>query len=261
MSSKKTYLNCINRFFLLLFLCSTITKAQVVLGKVIDSQNGKPIEDAFIYFMPTSKTISTFRVSDSLGHFVLLNPKSKVFYLKVSRLGYQDIFVGKLRISQNDTLGIIIEMTAVPILLKEIEITGNKPLEEYDSELVDVGFYRRKNFGDGKFFTYKDFKNRAIGHLSELFYGIPGIMVSNRQVISTRSPSLSRSSGNMLIYIDGMLVENEAGSSFSPLDMVSPNYVKAIEVYKNGIIAPMQYSRGRPNGVILIWTGIFNNSK
>jgi len=208
--------------------------------------------------MPTAKTISSFRISDSLGFFVYRNPKVKEFYLKANRLGYQDIIVGKLRIPQNDTLNIILEMQPVPILLKEIEVTGKKPLEDYDMELVNVGFYRRKNFGDGKFFTSNDFKNRAIGHVSELFYGIPGIIVTGREVISTRRGGLSQSSGRMQIYIDGFLVEQEMGSSLGALDMISPNNIKAIEVYKSGKDAPYQYSRGRPNGVILIWTGAFD---
>ncbi len=245
--------------FLILLLFSTTSSAQVIGGKVVDAITGKPISDTYIYFMPTAKTISTFRISDSLGFFIYRNPKVKEFYLKANRLGYQEIIVGKLRIPQNDTLNIILEMHPLPILLKEIEVAGKKPLENYDMELANVGFYRRKNFGDGKFLTSKDFKNRAIGHLSEILYGIPGIIVANRQVFSTRRPGLSNSSGGMLIYIDGMLVENEPGSLFNPLDMVSPNNIKAIEVYRNGTIAPFQYSRGRPNGVILIWTGVFDN--
>lgn len=244
--------------FLFLLLFSTTSSAQIIWGKVVDAATGKPIGDTFIYFMPTATTISTFRISNSLGFFVYRNPNVKEFYLKANRLGYQDIIVGKLRIPQNDTLNIILEMHPVPILLKEIAVIGKKPFEDYDFELDLNGFYKRKEFGLGKFFTSKDFKNIYFGHASELFSGIPGIIVTGREVISTRRGGLSQSSGRMQIYIDGFLVNQEMGGFFGALDMISPNNIKAIEVYKSGKDAPFQYSRGRPNGVILIWTGVFD---
>lgn len=245
-------------FFLILLFIPVNNNSQVVRGRVIESGTEKPVEDAFIYLMPTVKTISTFRVSDSTGFFIFTNPKHRNFYIKTTRYGYQDFLVGKLHIPKTDTLDILIVMEAVPILLSEVEVKGKKALENYDPDLDKVGFYNRRVFGNGRFFTREEFKNRSVNNAGELLRGIPGLLVTQTpfgsSINTTRSFGLHDFSGNVIVYLDGLLL-SEQGNALGILDMISPNNIKAVEYYKSGIHAPYQFSRGKAGGVLLLWTG------
>ncbi|MDQ7817686.1 MAG: TonB-dependent receptor plug domain-containing protein [Melioribacteraceae bacterium] len=221
-----------------------ITESQVIRGRVIEAATEKPVENVYIFLMPDAKKISMIRMSDSSGYFIFDNVTPREFYLKTDQLGYIDFMVGKLRMPDKDTLDVLVKMEAVPFLLKEVEVSASKPT--YDYELDLVGFYRRKSFGWGKFYTREDFKNRSFNKITELLNSLPGIIAYNGQLVTVRGGMSGTSS--VRIYLDGMPLT-------SPLDWISPYSIKAIEVFPRSYFAPIQYSRGG-SGVILLWTGI-----
>ena len=81
--------------------------------------------------------------------------------------------------------------------------------------------------------------------------GIPGVIVRDNTIFLARyaASSIGATKPQPLIYVNGMLLSNGADN----IGWLSPESVQAVEVY-NAINAPMQYSKGRSAGVILIWT-------
>lgn len=221
-----------------------VTESQVVRGRVIEAATEKPVENVYIFLMPDAKQISMLRVSDSSGYFIFNNVTHTDFYLKTDRLGYIDFMVGKLRMPDKDTLDVLVKMEAVPFILNEVEVSASKPAYDYELELV--GFYKRKSFGWGRFYTREDFVNRSFNRITDLLNSIPGINAYHGRFVTVHGGMGVTSSA--MIYLDGMPLT-------TPIDWISPYSIKAIEVFPRSYFAPIQYSRGG-SGVILLWSGI-----
>ena len=101
----------------------------------------------------------------------------------------------------------------------------------------------------GHYLTYNDFKDRGVSNVYDIFRGMPGLIVRNNGVFFARyfATSIRSDPPQPLIYIDGMLTID------SDITWLNPESVQAVEVYNNNF-APVEYSRGRSGGVILIWT-------
>ena len=211
------------------------SSAQVVRGKLIDASSKEPVKNVFVYLMPALDKLNRLQVSDSLGFFFFDQVPYDRFYIKTDRVGYKDLTFGKLSIPQSDTLSLTINLESVPFVMKEIPVLANKP--NFDRELDIVGFYRRKKYGWGKFMTRDDFKFRHVSQTIDLFRGIPGVMILGNRAYS--HAGLTLGAAPMSVYIDGILVDDES-PTFSALNVASPNTIKAIEVYSNGMFAPYQ---------------------
>ena len=242
-------------FIMLMFICNSLY-AQVVRGRLIDTETNEPVKEVLVYLMPSKDKIAGIQVSDSLGYFYFNNVSYHSFYIKTDRLGYNDIIFGKLIMPQNDTLSIIFKMVPVPIVLKEVPVVADKPDFDYSPRLESVGFYRRKEMDWGKFYTREDFKYRNPVSTTDLFRGMPGIIVSNGNIFSTRPGGLWGKIP-MRIYVDGALLLIDPTLPYSNLDStIPPQVITAVEVYRSSTTAPAQYSSPyNTSGVILIWTG------
>lgn len=242
-------------FYLLLsnILFRSNISAQILIGRTVDANSYEPVRDAFIYLMSSSKTISGIQVSDSLGNFSFHNFGFRKFYVKIKRMGFNETFVGKLTIPSRDTLAITFELEPAPYQLPDITVKADVPTTSYDLE--EVGFYKRKSLGWGKFFIREEnFKTRKFASAAELLYGIAGVKMIRNVPYSTRGGGMWNVEEPMLIYIDGALID--IYDEYSPfLNLLSPASIKALEVYPTATHAPIQYTRGLHRGVILIWTG------
>lgn len=246
-------------FFVMLIFFTNSLLAQVIRGKIIDATTDEPVKDALIFLMPKKDRISDMQTSDSLGFFYFNNVLHKSFYIKTDRLGYVDFTFGKLIMPLNDTLSITINLEPVPFTMKEVSVIADKPDLDYNRFLDRIGFYFRKEQGWGKFLTRKDIDKRNPHYTSEMLRGIPGVIISNGNIFSIRTRGLGRPTP-MQVYVDGALISSptmsDGSTVFTPIDIISPISISAVEVYRNFIHAPPQYRRfGSIGGVILIWTG------
>ncbi len=234
-------------FIFILFFLQLNLFSKTIRGIVIDVNTNKPLKDVVVMIIDTSNAVRFMQMTDSTGVFVITGIKENKFNVRTYRYGYVSTTTGPYNLASHDTLKMLIRLEATPLEMKEIVITATR-IEPY---LDRVHFYERKKMGMGHYITYKDFKNRGLSSVYDIFRGIPGLIVSNNSVFFARysSASMDESSPQPLIYIDGILVPN----GIDNISWLSPESVLAVEVY-NSINAPEEYSRGVIGGVILIWT-------
>lgn len=124
------------------------------------------------------------------------------------------------------------------------------------SVLLSRGFFDRRRFGNGTFFTREDIEAMRPRYLSDVLRRVGGISVGTaafgaRPPAQIRGPSSIVRSCPIQFYIDGTLT---AGFN---IDDVTPGDVEGIEIYKGAATIPAVFNKGTAMcGVIVIWTRI-----
>jgi hypothetical protein len=143
-----------------------------------------------------------------------------------------------------------VAMLPIATELSSLVVTGEEP----NGKLRQVGFYHRRQFEAGTFFTQADIAKENPTLTSDLFRRIPGFRIfTDGSIASTRGiPSISRGFGMCEVdyYIDGlhMMAPN--------VDVVIPTSISAMEIYRGAASIPLLFRRSsNPKcGVVAIWT-------
>jgi iron complex outermembrane receptor protein len=211
-----------------------LTGTAAVTG-VVRGVGGLPLADAQVRV--TGANGST--VSDARGWFSLGDLPSGTQVLEVRRLGYllvqQPVELrGGRTATQDVRLQRIVTLDSVRILAQR-------------SRYRDFEQHRKRN-GFGTFLTEVDLERRRPLQTSDLLFMIPGFRVSgsglDAKVQSSRGPTSISGRCEVNIVIDGMPGQD--------INLLHPSSIGAMEIYRAGQPAPVQYDRGC--GVIVIWT-------
>lgn len=115
------------------------------------------------------------------------------------------------------------------------------------------GFDQRRQRGLGTYLTEEQIKERGVVDATDVLRGIPGVMVSPANggyvVQMTRNANVGCP---VQYYLDG----SPFGSAGDINDIVRPQDILAIEVYKGPTETPVEFQTGTNSscGVIVIWT-------
>jgi hypothetical protein len=179
-------------------------------------------------------------VSDPRGRFALGDLPSGTQVLEVRRIGYllaqQPVELRSGRsVTQDVRLRRIVTLDSVLVLARR---SRYREFEE-----------RRKRGGFGTFLTEEDIERRHPFESSDLFRMIPGFRVSgyglDAQVQSSRGVgSILMGPCKVNIVLDGMANQD--------INLIHPSSIGAMEVYRVGQPAPVQYDSRC--GLIVIWT-------
>jgi hypothetical protein len=138
-----------------------------------------------------------------------------------------------------------------PIPLAEVRVRGRQSI------LVSRGFFERRRFGQGTFYTRDEIEQMRPRYMSDVLRRVAGIQVGNVGVGSRARPAIRGSSAGGLrncpiqYYIDGTFT-----SAFD-IDDVVPTDVEGIEIYKGAATLPPSYNKGTAScGLVLIWTRV-----
>ena len=198
--------------------------------------------------LDTANVIHTMQNTDSTGTFAFENIRLDRFKVRTYRYGYVSTITGPYNLTAHNNLDMLIKVESVPLTMKQVSVSAN----EINPYLENVHFYARKEMGNGYYRTWKDFKDRGLNNVYNIFTGIPGLTVTRSGVYFTRYAGESQQ--GPLIYVDGQYISPQAiGPSVGALGWLNPRDVLAVEVY-NAVNAPMEYSQGAHKGVILVWT-------
>jgi hypothetical protein len=213
-------------------LTGTASVAGVVRGV-----GGLPVGEAQVRVLGARGSV----VSDARGRFSLGDLPSGTQVLEVRRIGYllaqQPVELrGGRGVVQDVQLRRIVTLDSVRVLAQR-------------SRYREFEFNRKAN-RFGKFFTLDSIETRHPLFASDLFRTVPGFRVTgfgldavvgtSRGVTSIGgSPSCSTN-----VVIDGM--------AHQEINLINPYDIGAMEIYRPGEPAPMQYNDGC--GVIVIWS-------
>lgn len=214
-----------------------------VLTGHVTSTEGKPLEGAMVLLLGTQLSAR----SNSDGAFRLTGLPAGTQSVEVREIGYSPKrFAVDLTPHRPSTLTATLdERTQV---LKTMEITAKR-----GSEIA--GFDQRKKTGLGYYMDRDQIEKSASISTTDLFRQVPGLTVAwdgqGYQVQVNRTSNAGMCP--VAYYIDG--------SPFLSLgddidQIVRPEDIAAIEVYKSSAETPMQFqgADGGPCGTIVIWT-------
>ncbi len=223
------------------------TIAQIKVKGVVNDPNGQPLPGVTVMIKGTT----TGTITDADGRFELEVEEDAV--LVVSFLGYRD---AEISVAGQTQITIVLEEDVTS--LSEVVVTA-------------TGLRRRVEMGNAisRLNVAEDVKVRPINNISDLLQGqAAGVQIFGSggstgmgSRIRIRGSSSASLSNEPVIYVDGVLINNQpnsisfetGGQSPSRLNDINPEDIESIEVIK-GPSAATLYGSIAANGVIRITT-------
>lgn len=210
-----------------------------LVGVVRSTFDGQPLSGVMVAL----PAVRLFQVTDSSGRFNLHGiPAGR----HAVRIAYRDLIADDVEVefsaAQVLRLTFLLEVGAVT--LEPVVVFGDRA----DTRLDLAGFYERREYGFGRFFTRQDIARRRPLALSHLLAGT-GVWM---RCVQGRCRAVQRSVRGVCevpIYLDGQPVPDY------DLDWVVPQDVAGLELYRRPTHTPARYAPwGGGCGALLVWT-------
>lgn len=213
--------------------------AQTVFkGKVIDSQTGKPVQDANVRLLQTTIGCAT----NSKGEFILQDVPDGTYKMRVSALNYSSSI---LEVQDSNT-NLLIQLTDAPINLNQVVVTGTGTHRRLQDTPVPVEVISNTELKNAGITSFQD----AVTMLAPSFSFATTPMANY-----TTMNGLSNE--HLLVLVDGQkMAGNVSGST--DVSRINMNNVKRIEILKGA--ASSLYGSDAIGGVINIITEQPKNS-
>lgn len=232
--------------------------AQVsVHGRVLDDDTGAPVPTAAVIVTDPDGRSLQEAVSDSGGFFRFEPIDRRSVRLEVSRIGYEDITTSILYFDEFNFFRVEVRLASEAVLLAPLEVVARSL-----GSPVLAGFEdRRSSAASGWFFTREEIEALRPAMVSDVLARVPGVRLetsgrgTRRTVSMSRSAGLGRDGCPVQVYIDGSQLNASRGGEVAVDDLVSPQSVEGIEVYRGVSSVPAPFMNPQAHcGVVAIWT-------
>ena len=211
----------------------------IVAGIVVDSLTGQPVVSVEVYVAGEIATLT-----DQGGRFRLRVARHQPFII-LRRIGYRrrtvSVQLGETRPRVDiGTVWFAPMYFALDTLQVEADLVRDHP--------ALTAFYQRRRSGLGQYITAQQIWKRNPTMASELLRSIAGVTL--RCGTGSCTPMTSRGGRwcPMKVMLDGM------PTSAAQLDLIPPNWIAGIEVYRSPTFTPIEL--GSSNcGTVAVWTG------
>ena len=191
------------KYFLLLaaFLTAVSVEAQQLKGRVADAQ-GQPVVFANVVLLRADSSFVSGNVSDEAGNFSL-DLAGNPALLKVSYIGYQDLFISLAGETDLGTIQLREEATA----LGEVVVRGTIPITRLK--------------GDALVTSVENSVLAEVGSANDVLAKVPGVLKKGKdfEVFGKGTP---------LIYINGRKVRD-----LQELEQLNSDEIRNVEVIRN----------------------------
>jgi hypothetical protein len=246
----------------LLACAASPARAQLVLsGRVVDEVSGLPVEGARVVLLDKDESQLAIGHTNRRGVFdfpVTRKVVDAAILLRVDRLGYEErllVLVGR----RQEISALEIRLNPVSIALDPLEVVGRS------SSPVLEAFEQRRATGGGRYFTRADVERLQPLYITDLLATLPGVHFLSSGRGSRRVISFGHAPGRpecpAQIFVDGLPVNRRPAHSAAGIDAISiddvvtPNVVEGIEVYRGLATVPPEFlSPDAVCGVVAIWT-------
>ncbi|WP_088324858.1 outer membrane beta-barrel protein [Polaribacter tangerinus] len=199
----------------LLVWCALMLFYQVIAaqisGKVIDNENGFPLEYASVAVFETkSKKLVTGVVTDSNGFFSISNVSPNTYYIEVSFLGYLTTTIKNISLlkkGEKRLLGVLKLTLANSTQLDKVIVKSSKSSVKHKI--------------DKQIFNVKKFENSLGGTAVDILQNLPSVSVNGLGEINLRGSS------GFTILLNGKPTQGDATTILSQLPA---NAIEAVEV-------------------------------
>ncbi|NUM72183.1 MAG: TonB-dependent receptor [Ignavibacteriaceae bacterium] len=201
-------------------------------GKVTDKENKQPLNAATVTLHNiTDSAMVTGAATDANGNFIIPGVKNGDYYLKISYIGYEPLFVNKLNIQSQGKMEIgDLQLSSTAYATSDVVVTGEKNLLEYnfDKKVINVA---------------KDMTSVG-GTALDILKNTPSVTVDSDGNVSLRGKQ------NVTILVDGQPrpMGNNGGSI---LEMIPAGMIDKIEIITN---PSARYEASGDTGIINIIT-------
>lgn len=225
---------------LLMVLAQTIfAQSKTVTGKVTDSKDGSPVQNASVTIKGTNLGTTT----DAGGNFRIAVENNAVLVITSVGFGSTEVTVGT-------QTSLTIQLVSTQGTLNEVVVVG-------------YGTQRKRDLtGSVVAVSAKDFNKGVISTPEQLISGkVAGVSITpnngapgSGSVIRIRGGSSLNASNDPLIVIDGMPLSNSGIAGVAnALALINPNDIASISILKDASATAIYGSRAS-NGVIMITT-------
>lgn len=247
----------------LLTMAQLPCSAQVVLeGRVVDDSSGRPIRGAHVLLENRYGKTVGFQATDSAGRFRFEPSQNDRYRLEARAVGYVPARRTVLWMMQDRNFaGLEVRLTPHATLLAPVEVVALAPARP--SPVLENMEFRRTH-GFGVHISRQQIEIRNPLHVTDILAETPGVRVdrqgsgSTRRVIHLGPPVPGPKGGDcpVQIFLDGMLATRDvAGGDVTVDDLVQPQDVEAIEIFKGLATVPAEFLNPEARcGVIAIWT-------
>lgn len=214
-------------FISVLLLCLSISQAQTIEGRVVDS-NKEPISFANVVAQVTSSNkIIGGVVTDEQGKFSLKVKTDQEYYITISFIGFAKKTIQSSSVDESNNIGTIV-------------------LKELDNKLDEVVIEARKRLitrkSDRLVFNVSQSLSSSGGDMLDALRVTPGLKVQNDEIFMIGKD-------NMRIMINGRLLKIPQQEVSNFLSSISADDIKSIEVITN---PPAKYESEGNSGLINI---------
>lgn len=232
----------------------------VVIGFVREAGSGRPLGGASIVARTSSGDTVAAALADGAGRFRLDELEPGIHELEASLLGYRKL-VAETEVRAGQAQALDLPLSPGPIELDPVvaEVEAREP------HLSAVGYYDRKLQPGGIFIDRKEIEARDANQVTDLLQGKTRVRVVYAGSGGLRADVVMSGTANVgfqkcapRIVLDGMVVRQAGPMSENDVvlnDLISPNEVAGIEVYRSAAETPPQFGgRNGSCGVVVLWS-------
>jgi hypothetical protein len=229
-------------------ITASALSGQTIQGRLLDSETGEPLPSATMSLLDEDGARLTGTQTDAAGSFELSAARPGAYQLRAERIGYRTATAPAMELDAGDTLRVEFRLSTQAVLLGPVVVTGQP--RRLTRALRD--FYERaERRAWGSFLTREEISRRSPVQTTDLLRTLPGV-----QLVPTRfggNAVLLRGGCPARVYLDGLRVRL-AGTTID--DLVRPQELEGVEVYRNEAEIPAQYGglSGGGCGAVLLWT-------
>jgi hypothetical protein len=222
-----------------------------ISGVVLDRVTEEPVSAVEIALVSAAGEGAWSGVTDVRGRFRINLLPVGDYQLTFRRVGYSTT-TESLAVGAGMEAEVRVRLSPEAVDLESIVVTTTRR-----SYLDREGFYLRQRSFHGDFFLREHIEDRNPIVVQDLLTMVPGFRLDRARRHGTISPAVYGGRGGCLpaVFLNGMEMEYDPGdpSMPDPFDMVQPEQLAAMEVYRGQMTPAQFYTRGAC-GAIVMWT-------
>jgi hypothetical protein len=229
--------------------------AQVLMGNLVDAQNGQAIMLGYVGLVTEEGETIVWTMSDEEGFFRLEAPDPGSFMLYGEALGYNSSVEGPVLLGEDQMVPAEFRLEPMPLVLDSLRVVARSRR----LSLVLSGFYDREKTGLGHFIGPEQILDKfEARNVSDFFWSVPGVRLMPRSNLAGSGyVPLMRASAGLRgmclpdVYLDGIPMPGADAID----EFIQPFDLEGIEVYRSASEVPARYTTASSNcGVILLWS-------
>ncbi|MFN9795693.1 MAG: carboxypeptidase regulatory-like domain-containing protein, partial [Gemmatimonas sp.] len=212
----------------------------------VNTTFGLPIGGAQLRLRIPGRGTTTSVESDDNGTFTAAGVPLGSAWLVARRIGYRPDSVA-VEITAGEPARATVQLERIAVELSTVRVVGRR-----DVNGPMAGFYRRMDYGSGRFFTAADLERRNAARMTDVFRMVPGMRIESRGLQNAVRIRGSRCAP--LVWLDAQpLYAGEVD-----LDAFDPRTFEGIEIYSGAASVPVEFQGNQRMssacGTIVLWS-------